>query len=279
MKIATIIGARPQFIKAAVVSRAIAECNQLVTSNSSRLTELIIHTGQHYDANMSKVFFDEMQIPEPDYLLDIHGLSHGAMTGHMLAGVEEVLVEEKPDIVLVYGDTNTTLAGALAAVKMHIPVAHVEAGLRSFNRRMPEEINRLLTDHISSYLFCPTRQAVQNLKDEGIADKSSSVHQFVSSSDPKRAEVEDAKSRVSAASVPESSESHKTDIPTGRKSRHKAVSLSAMSCEFQPKVALVGDVMLDAARYYQQYACRPELELHRASHRPPKPLWVEIHSS
>jgi UDP-GlcNAc3NAcA epimerase len=129
MKITTIIGARPQFIKAAVVSRAIAESNKLVTSNSSLVIEVIVHTGQHYDHNMSD-------------------LSHGAMTGQMLEKIEEVLVKEKPDIVLVYGDTNTTLSGALAAVKLHIPVAHVEAGLRSFNRRMPEEINRVLTDHI-----------------------------------------------------------------------------------------------------------------------------------
>ena len=146
MKIVTIIGARPQFIKAAVVSRAISESNKLVTSNSSLVTEVIIHTGQHYDRNMSDVFFEEMSIPRPDYFLDINGLSHGAMTGQMLEKIEEVLVEEKPDIVLVYGDTNSTLAGSLAAVKLHIPVAHVEAGLRSFNRKMPEEINRLLTD-------------------------------------------------------------------------------------------------------------------------------------
>lgn len=135
MKISTIIGARPQFIKAAVVSRAIAESNKLVTSNSSLVTEVIVHTGQHYDRNMSDVFFEEMNIPKPDYFLDINGLSHGAMTGQMLEKIEEVLINEQPDIVLVYGDTNTTLAGALSAVKLHIPVAHVEAGLRSFNRR------------------------------------------------------------------------------------------------------------------------------------------------
>jgi UDP-GlcNAc3NAcA epimerase len=182
MKIVTIIGARPQFIKAAVVSRAISESNKLVTSNSSLVTEVIIHTGQHYDRNMSDVFFEEMNIPRPDYFLDINGLSHGAMTGQMLEKLEEVLVEEKPDIVLVYGDTNSTLAGSLAAVKLHIPVAHVEAGLRSFNRKMPEEINRLLTDHASNILFCPTQQAVQNLKDEGIGLESASAHEFLSSS-------------------------------------------------------------------------------------------------
>ena len=168
MKIVTIVGARPQFIKAAVVSRAIASFNKTLTSRSLMVTEVIVHTGQHYDRNMSDVFFEEMDIPNPDYFLDINGLSHGAMTGQMLKKIEMVLVKEKPDCALVYGDTNTTLAGALAAAKLHIPVAHVEAGLRSFNRRMPEEINRVLTDHIASFLFCPTKQSVNNLKAEGI---------------------------------------------------------------------------------------------------------------
>jgi len=168
MKIVTIIGARPQFIKAAVVSRAIANYNKDVTSNSFMVTEVIVHTGQHYDRNMSDIFFEEMNIPRPNYFLDINGLSHGAMTGQMLEKIEAVLVEEKPDVVLVYGDTNTTLAGALAAAKLHIAVAHVEAGLRSFNREMPEEINRVLTDHTANFLFCPTTQSVDNLKAEGI---------------------------------------------------------------------------------------------------------------
>ncbi len=171
MKIVTVIGARPQFIKAAVVSRAISEVNKFAASDSSSITEIIVHTGQHYDRNMSGIFFEEMNIPRPDYFLDIHGLSHGAMTGQMLEKIEPVLVDEKTDCVLVYGDTNTTLAGALAAAKLHLPVAHVEAGLRSFNRRMPEEINRVLTDHVSDILFCPTRQSVKNLKMEGIAGK------------------------------------------------------------------------------------------------------------
>ncbi len=171
MKIVTIIGARPQFIKAAVVSRAIANYNRDVTSSSLLFTEVIVHTGQHYDRNMSDVFFEEMNIPSPHYFLDINGLSHGAMTGQMLERIEAVLVEEKPDVVLVYGDTNTTLAGALAAAKLHIAVAHVEAGLRSFNRKMPEEINRVLTDHIASFLFCPTKQSVENLEAEGIINK------------------------------------------------------------------------------------------------------------
>jgi UDP-GlcNAc3NAcA epimerase len=162
MKIVTVIGARPQFIKAAAVSRVIRDGYDGV------LEELLLHTGQHYDDNMSKVFFDELNIPRPRYNLEISGGHHGAMTGRMLESVENVLLREKPDWVLVYGDTNSTLAGALAAAKLHIPVAHVEAGLRSFNMRMPEEINRILADRISSLLFCPTGTAVDNLKSEGI---------------------------------------------------------------------------------------------------------------
>jgi len=158
MKIITIVGARPQFIKAAAVSREIARHPQI--------KEIIIHTGQHYDANMSDIFFEQMQIPKPDYNLDINGLSHGAMTGQMLEKIEQVLIKENPDCVLVYGDTNSTLAGALAAKKLHIKVAHVEAGLRSFNMQMPEEINRILTDRISDFLFCPTATAVKNLEHE-----------------------------------------------------------------------------------------------------------------
>lgn len=165
MKILTVVGARPQFIKAAVVSRAIAENNKL--NKSTKITEVIIHTGQHYDVNMSEVFFEEMRIPKPNYNLGVGGSSHGAMTGRMLEKIEEILLIEKPDIVLVYGDTNSTLAGALSAVKLHIPVAHVEAGLRSFNLKMPEEVNRILTDRIAHWLFCPTNVAVNNLHNEG----------------------------------------------------------------------------------------------------------------
>jgi len=164
MKILTILGARPQFIKAASVSRAIRNFN---LENTPSISELIVHTGQHYDAGMSDVFFDEMDIPKPDYKLKCGNLRHGVMTGRMMEGIEDVILKEKPDYVLVYGDTNSTLAGALAASKLHIPVIHVEAGLRSFNMAMPEEVNRILTDRISKILFCPTKTAVNNLENEG----------------------------------------------------------------------------------------------------------------
>lgn len=162
MKIITIVGARPQFIKAAAVSRVIRD------QYSDNVQELLVHTGQHYDENMSKVFFEDLDIPEPKFNLEISGGQHGAMTGRMLEGIEEILVAERPDWVLIYGDTNSTLAGALAAAKLHIPVAHVEAGLRSFNMRMPEEVNRILSDRVSTKLFCPTQAAVDNLKAEGV---------------------------------------------------------------------------------------------------------------
>lgn len=168
-RILTIIGARPQFIKASVVSRAIQQ--------TDGIKEIMLHTGQHFDANMSDVFFNQLGIPKPDIQLDIHGGSHGVMTGRMLAEIEQALLEHNPDRVLVYGDTNSTLAGALAAAKLHIPVAHVEAGLRSFNMEMPEEINRILTDQVSDLLFCPTSTAVKNLENEGFATKQAKVLQ------------------------------------------------------------------------------------------------------
>ncbi len=158
MKVLSVVGARPQFIKAAVVSeklRAVAD-------------EVLLHTGQHYDFEMSSVFFEELGLPPPDYNLGVGSGTHGYQTGEMLKGIERVIMDEKPNIALVYGDTNSTLAGALAAVKLHVKVAHVEAGLRSFDRRMPEEINRVLTDHASDILFAPTKTAVENLRREGI---------------------------------------------------------------------------------------------------------------
>jgi len=158
-KIITILGARPQFVKAAVLSRIISDKNEL--------EEVIVHTGQHYDNNMSEVFFQEMEIPKPKYNLNINGLSHGAMTGQMLESIEKVLLDEKPDVIVIYGDTNSTIAGALAAKKLNIKVVHIEAGLRSYNMQMPEEINRILTDRISDLLLCPTETAIKNLKKEG----------------------------------------------------------------------------------------------------------------
>jgi len=162
IKIVTVVGARPQFIKAATVSRVIR------SNHGGEIDEILLHTGQHYDENMSQVFFDELDIPRPKFNLEISRGGHGAMTGRMLEAIEKVLLSEKPDWVLIYGDTNSTLAGALAAVKLHIPLAHVEAGLRSLNMRMPEEINRILADRVSTLLFCPTELAVVNLRREGI---------------------------------------------------------------------------------------------------------------
>ena len=159
MQILTVLGARPQFIKAAPVSKALREAGH---------TEFLVHTGQHYDHTLSEVFFREMTLPDPDINLGVGSGGHGEQTGRMLIGLEKVIKNQRPDLVLVYGDTNSTLAGALTAVKMHIPLAHIEAGLRSFNRRMPEEHNRVLTDHCADILLCPTRQALENLEREGI---------------------------------------------------------------------------------------------------------------
>jgi UDP-GlcNAc3NAcA epimerase len=225
MKIATIVGARPQFIKAAVVSRAIIDHNKKSNEGLVQINEKIIHTGQHYDWNMSDVFFEEMHIPKPDHFLDIQNLTHGAMTGQMLEKIEAVLLEEKPDLVIVYGDTNSTLAGALAAAKLHIPVAHVEAGLRSFNRLMPEEINRLLSDHVSNFLFCPTKQAVENLNIEGIG----------------KDRIDDQK---------------RNNFETEKYPTNLGIELFGS----KPEVVLVGDVMFDAVLFYRQYAKKPQFD-------------------
>ena len=168
LKIVSVVGARPQFIKSAPVSCALAAYNERRAGR--RLSEVLVHTGQHYDHLMSRVFFDELSLRKPDYNLEVGSDTHGAQTGEMLKRIEKILLTEKPDVVLVYGDTNSTLAGALAAAKLHVPVAHVEAGLRSFNRNMPEEINRVITDHLSSLLFAPTTTGVKNLRKEGITE-------------------------------------------------------------------------------------------------------------
>ncbi len=186
MKITSIIGARPQFIKYAPVSTELRKKHE----------EILIHTGQHYDTELSTVFFEELEIPNPDYNLGIGSGMHGEQTGKMLIAIEKVLINEEPDMVLVYGDTNSTLAGALAAVKMHIKVAHVEAGLRSFDRRMPEEINRVLTDHASDILFCPTQTAVENLKKENVVDGVYTVGDVMFDALLHNAEIAEEKSTI-----------------------------------------------------------------------------------
>ena len=176
MKIITVLGARPQFIKAGSVSREILRQQE----SKESIQEIIIHTGQHYDANMSEIFFEEMQISKPKYHLGIGGKDHSSMTGQMIAGIGEVLENEKPDVVLVYGDTNSTLAGAISASKLNIRIAHIEAGLRSFNMQMPEEVNRILTDRVSNLLFCPTEKAIENLEKEGINNWKTGAKVFLS---------------------------------------------------------------------------------------------------
>lgn len=186
MKILTVVGARPQFVKAAAVSRVLRE----------KHTEVLVHTGQHYDETMSQVFFRELGIPEPDYNLEVGSAGHAAQTGEMLIRMEPIFEKEKPDWALVYGDTNSTLAGALVASKLHIPVAHVEAGLRSFNRGMPEEINRVLTDHVSHLLFCPAQKAADNLKLEGVTSGAHIVGDVMYDAVLRHSEMADKKSTI-----------------------------------------------------------------------------------
>ena len=188
MKIITILGARPQFIKASMLSKEI--------QNEENIDEIILHTGQHFDDNMSNIFFSQMSIPLPKYNLEIHSLTHGAMTARQLENIEEILLKEEPDIVIVYGDTNSTLAGALAATKLCIPLAHVEAGLRSYNMHMPEEINRVICDRISNYLFCPSKRAVENLKFEGVTKNVYDVGDIMYDAVLFYAEMANQKSRV-----------------------------------------------------------------------------------
>lgn len=167
MKILTVIGARPQFIKASIISDSIRRHN---TKGKRQIEDVVVHTGQHFDYNMSQVFFDELGVTAPKYSLDIHSATHGVMTGKMMMALDKVMIAEKPDLVLVFGDTNSTLAGAICASKLHLPLAHIEAGLRAFNKKIPEEVNRILTDQISDFLFCPSQQAVDWLKNEGIVN-------------------------------------------------------------------------------------------------------------
>jgi len=250
MKLIEIVGARPQFIKLVPISRAITQHNEAIgsslsTHNSKLLSEAIIHTGQHYDYEMSKVFFDQLGIKEPDYHLGVGSGTHGQQTGKMLEKIEEVLIKEIPDWVLVYGDTNSTLAGALAAAKLHIPVAHVEAGLRSFNKKMPEEINRVLTDHVSDLLFCPTETAVDNLKREGFTNIVNNGHLISLNSSP-----------------------HFTSYkPPTNHHRLQATN-------HQPVVVNVGDVMYDSVLYNVQLAEKRSKileQLHLKSNEPNEP--------
>ena len=243
MKIVTIIGARPQFIKAAAISRAIAAHN-LLTPHSSCLTEVIIHTGQHYNDDMSAIFFRELEIPEPNYNLNIGSGSHGAQTGRMLIAIEDVLLKEKPDWVLIYGDTNSTLAGALAAAKLHIRIAHVEAGMRSYNRLMPEEINRIVADQLSHLLFCPSQVAVNNLVAEGITSPLT-PSSLVTLADN---ETQTSETKCTAAC--------RTNYTPGQNEQRAARSVSGTIPEAKrrgthltPHVILSGDVMADALKF------------------------------
>ena len=320
MKIATIIGARPQFIKAAAVSRAIAAHNRQAlnldpgTSNielrtlnfehsssveprtlnieHSTLNEFLIHTGQHYDDGMSAVFFRELEIPEPKYNLAIGSGSHGAQTGQMLAAIEKILIDEKPDWVLIYGDTNSTLAGALAAAKLHIPIAHVEAGLRSFNRRMPEEINRIVADQLSTLLLCPSQVAVDNLAAEGIGgnpmvrqahhDKQG-CHPEPSLSEPPPA----LRAASAGGGQKESSPvEHRTlNLEQSSSVEHRTLNLEhsspveprTLNLEQSSSVVITGDVMADALQFAATKASAQSDILARLGLQPQRYLLATVH--
>ena len=320
MKIATIIGARPQFIKAAAVSRAIAAHNRQAlnldpgTSNIElrtlnfehsssveprtlniehcTLNEFLIHTGQHYDDGMSAVFFRELEIPEPKYNLAIGSGSHGAQTGQMLAAIEKILIDEKPDWVLIYGDTNSTLAGALAAAKLHIPIAHVEAGLRSFNRRMPEEINRIVADQLSTLLLCPSQVAVDNLAAEGIGgnpmvrqahhDKQG-CHPEPSLSEPPPA----LRAASAGGGQKESSPvEHRTlNLEQSSSVEHRTLNIEqsssveprTLNIEQSSSVVITGDVMADALQFAATKASAQSDILARLGLQPQRYLLATVH--
>jgi UDP-N-acetylglucosamine 2-epimerase len=253
MKICTIIGVRPQFIKATAVSRAIKkkEGQRPIFSEKKKgavpnfpIEEILIHTGQHYDDGMSAVFFRELEIPEPKYNLEIGSGPHGRQTGRMLAAIEEVLLAEQPDWVLVYGDTNSTLAGVLAAAKLHIPIAHVEAGLRSFNRRMPEEINRIVADQLSTLLFCPSQVAVDNLAAEGIGGNPGRAPHF----------------------------------PSEKKGRCPSFSIEKKGAvPIFPTVVVTGDVMADALQFAAAKAAAQSEILDRLGIQPQRYILATVH--
>ena len=280
MKLATIIGARPQFIKAAMVSRAITSYNlnntlqnnleprtlnverrTLSTPYPLPITEILIHTGQHYDFNMSDIFFQELNLPKPDYHLGVGSGMHGEQTGKMLQEIEKVLIKEQPDMVLVYGDTNSTLAGALASVKLHIPLGHVEAGLRSYNKRMPEEINRVLTDHCSSILFCPTKIAVDNLRKEGFTNILNNGNLLTSNSELGTLNVERRTSNIEP----------RTPNPDPQ-----TLNVERRTSNSNPFVLNIGDVMYDLILFALPIAEKSHI-LNRLSLKPKDYMVLTLH--
>ncbi len=307
MKIATIIGARPQFIKAAAVSRAIAAHNRQAlnldpgTSNielrtlnfehsssveprtlnieHSTLNEFLIHTGQHYDDGMSAVFFRELEIPEPKYNLAIGSGSHGAQTGQMLAAIEKILIDEKPDWVLIYGDTNSTLAGALAAAKLHIPIAHVEAGLRSFNRRMPEEINRIVADQLSTLLLCPSQVAVDNLAAEGIGGNPMvrQAHHDKQGCHPEPSLSEPPPALRAASAGGGQKESSPVEHRTLNLEHSSPVEPRTLNLEQSSSVVITGDVMADALQFAATKASAQSDILARLGLQPQRYLLATVH--